>query len=310
MTDLLSLITPTNLQIEKEKFLASSNYHPIFHYIWQDQVINPTFSIKLKFPLWEAVKTQNIQEIMFAAQNLFEVTINDKILIKANDDTKLKGKISVGSATKIAQLFEQAFTQFDLDYTVKISPETGFNLRPRHKDNQIVISKDIHFDYFSMEAEVHHELVHIIRYRNGKYNKIKRSQRFLPTEEGLAAWCQDNTNDDNGLAQHAMEYVASSVGLHGSLRDIFDCLCDLGMSKELAWKRACRHKFGFVDTKKPGDILKPAMYYQNEQKIAVLNADEKLRLFVGKISLDELKNYPSYSGIWPAEQLKDYLLQQ
>lgn len=306
MTDLLSLITPVNLKQEKEKFFASPNYHPVFHYIWQDKVFDPIFSIKLKYPLWEAIKTQNTQGIVKSAQDLFEVDINDKILTTAKKDTQIIGQSSIGSAIEIAKLFQVAFNEFDLDYSIQIATDSGFNIRPRHVDKQIIISQDIHFDYFSMEAEVHHELVHVVRYRNGKHNEIKRSQRFLPTEEGLASWCQDNTNDDNGLAQHAMEYVASSVGIKGSLRGVFDCLRDLGMTKELAWKRACRHKFGFVDTKSPGDILKPAMYYQNEIKVGQLSPTEKLRLFVGKISLNELKEYQTYSGIWSATQLTDY----
>lgn len=306
MTDLLSLITPVNLKQEKEKFFASPNYHPVFHYIWQDNEINPNFSIKLKYPLWEAVKMQDHQSITRACSELFEVTLSESLLTQANRDSEIRGKVSGGSASEIKQLFSQAFNEFNIKYQIILSNDHGFNLRPRHGERQIIISRDIHFDYFSMEAEVHHELVHIIRYLNGKHNHIKRSQRFLPTEEGLAAWCQDNTNDDNGLAQHAMEYVASSMGIKGSLRDVFDCLCDLGMSKELAWKRACRHKFGFVDTKSPGDILKPAMYYQNEIKVGQLSPTEKLRLFVGKISLNELKEYHTYSGIWSATQLTDY----
>lgn len=306
MTDLLALITPTNLQIEKEKFISSKTYHPVFHYVWQDKVIDPTFSIKLKYPLWEAIKSQNTQQIMLAAQKLFEINIDDKTLSQSKYDSKLKGKSTSGSSADITKIFETSFKEFDLDYTVHISNETGFNIRPRHQDKQIIISQDVHFEYFSMEAEAHHELVHIIRYRNGKHNAIRRSQRFLPTEEGLASWCQDNTNNDNGLAQHAMEYIASSIGIKGSLRDVYECFRELGMSSELAWKRACRHKFGFVYTKEPGDILKPAMYYQNELKIGQLKSDEKLRLFVGKISFAELSTYPFYSGLWPASKLHDY----
>lgn len=157
-----------------------------------------------------------------------------------------------------------------------------------------------------MEAEVHHELVHALRYRNGKYNNVQRSQRFLPTEEGLASWCQDHTNSDNGLSQHAMEYIASDVGLRGSLRDIYNTLRDLGMDSNLAWKRVSRHKFGFVDTSRAGDILKPAMYFDNEMKVDTLTTEEKLRLFVGKIHQDELPNYPTYTGLWPADQLIKY----
>ncbi|EKD80381.1 MAG: hypothetical protein ACD_40C00123G0007 [uncultured bacterium] len=306
MTDLLSLITPTNLQSEKEKFFVSKFYHPVFNYIWQDQDINPMFSSKLKQKLWEEVKIQNHSAITLAAANLFEVNINENTLSQSKRDASIEGKSSRGSVSEFTKLIKSAFTEFSIDYTVEISNETGFNARLKHQFKKLIISKDVHFDYFSMEGGVHHDMTHIIRYLNSKHNNIKKSQNYLPTEEGLASWCQDNTNDDNGLAQHAMEYVASSIGIKGSLQDIFDSLCDLGMSEELAWKRACRHKFGFINTKEPGDILKPAMYYQNELKIGKLSPAEKLRLFVGKISLDELKFYPNYSGTWSAEKLHGY----
>lgn len=40
MTSLVSLITPTNLHAEKEKFLGSKTYNPTFHYTWQDQKVD------------------------------------------------------------------------------------------------------------------------------------------------------------------------------------------------------------------------------------------------------------------------------
>ena len=103
-----------------------------------------------------------------------------------------------------------------------------------------------------------------------------------------------------------MEYVGSHLGVDGSLRDIYDYMREQGMSKELAWERAAHHKFGFVDTVRPGDILKPAMYYANELQIDKLNSEEKLRLFIGKINQQELANYPNYPGIWSAAKFISY----
>jgi len=307
MTNLLDLITPTNLVQEKAHFLSSSSYHPLFHYIWQDQTLEPSFSNQLKYPLWEAIRTQDHSAIVQAAQALFEVNISPQQLAHAQQLASVKGEKATGSAEEYVQLLRTGLAEFDLhNIQVVLTDEAGFNARPQHASQTITVSRHIHFDYFSMEGGVHHELVHTLRYHNGKHNHIKRSSRFLPTEEGLASWCQDHTNNDNGFAQHAMEYVATDVGLRGSLRDIYNCLCDYGMDKELAWKRASRHKFGFIDTSRPGDILKPAMYFENEMKIDQLSCAQKLRLFVGKIHEDELISHPSYSGIWPAEKIISY----
>jgi hypothetical protein len=306
MTSLVDLITPTNLQEEYDKFFASSTYSPIFHYIWQDQEIEPEFSVKLKYPLWEAIRHQDHPAIVESAGKLFEVEISEEVLDRAVVITKQEGKQSSGSAIALKELFDLAFREFDLDYKAKIVDGHGFYMRPRHEKKELLISQHIQFEYFSMEAEVKHEMAHIIRYVNGKQNKIKRSERFLPTEEGLATWCQDHTNDDLSQVQHAMEYVGSAVGIGSGFRDIYECFCAMGMSKELAWKRASRHKFGFIDTSLPGDILKPAMYFANAQKIEELTQDEKVRLFMGKINLDELPSYPAYVGRWSAQKIVNY----
>lgn len=307
MTNLLDLLTPTNLREEQAQFFASSSYHPVFHYSWQDEPVEPVFSIKLKYPLWEAIRAQNHAGIVSSAQDLFEVRINVSLLAEARQLASVKGEKAPGSAEEYVRLLRAGLDEFNLsDIHVLLTDAAGFNARPQHANKTITVSRHIHFDYFSMEGGIRHELVHTFRYRNGQYNQIKRSQRFLPTEEGIASWCQDHANSDNGLAQHAMEYVASSIGLQGSLRDIYNTMCDFGMEPELAWKRAARHKFGFVDTSLPGDILKPAMYFDNEMKVDRLSTDEKLRLFVGKIHQDELSSYPTYSGLWPATQIIQY----
>lgn len=303
MTNLLDLITPLNLDSERVKFFKSRTYHPTFHYLWQDENISPHFSIKAKYPLWEAIKTQNTEMIVEAASSLFEVRIEEDVLDQAIEVTKGEGKLFAGSATEIKQMFLDVFKSFDLDYQIEIVSEPGFNIRPDHNNHRLLISSDIHFEYFSMEGEVNHELVHVIRYMNAQHNGVKRSDNFLSTEEGLASWCQDHTNGDLSQVQHAMEYVGSAVGLGSSLREIFDCFVAMGMTRELAWKRASRHKFGFVDTKLPGDILKPAIYYAGSVKIDQLSTEERLRLFVGKINLAQLEQFPKYEGLWPAEKI-------
>jgi hypothetical protein len=306
MTNIISLITPHNILEEKEKFFASSNYNPTFQYRWQQEQVAPIFQSPLKQQLWKAISVQDHQEITRVAGKLFEVSLDDQIIKQASHDAVQKGKIAEGSANELAALFTQALQEFEIDYQVKIVNKPGFNVRPKHESRKILISEYVHFEYFSMEAEVHHEMVHIIRSENGRFNAISRNLNYLPTEEGLASWCQDHTNDDNSFAQHAMEYVATSIAVEGSLRDVYNCFRELGASPELAWKRASRHKFGFVETKKSGDIMKPAMYYYNEQKIANLSKEARLRLFVGKISLNEIPNHPQYVGHWSQKKIESY----
>jgi hypothetical protein len=108
---------------------------------------------------------------------------------------------------------------------------------------------------------------------------------------------------DASLFQHATEYTATEIGLKSSLRQMIEYFCDIGFTKELAWQRAIRHKFGFVDTSQSGDIMKPSMYFYTEQKLKNLQMNDLLKLFVGKISLKEIHTIKKYSGLIPQEKL-------
>ena len=257
----------------------------------------------------QAVMTQQLPAISRLASTLFATSIDDATISAALHAVANRTPHRThGTAEEFAVLLRQAIVEFNLPYSVELTDSAGFNARPQHAKQIILVSRHIHYEFFSMEGGVRHDLVHILRYLNGKQNSITRSPNYLPTEEGLASFCQDHVRGivDNGLVQHAAEYLATNIGLHGSLRDIYDYLRSIDMSPSLAWKRAARHKFGFVDTSLPGDIIKPAMYFANEVKVQMLSAEEKLRLFVGKISLDDLPNYHKYSGLYPANQLIDY----
>jgi hypothetical protein len=140
------------------------------------------------------------------------------------------------------------------------------------------------------------------------FNNISKSKNCLPTEEGLASYCQDFTGDNGqaSLFKHAAEYTVTDIALNGSLIDATDYLQSIGFSKPLAWQRAIRHKFGWVDTSKPGDIMKPSMYFYHQQFVKKLTREQKYCLYVGKIRVDELKNYPSYQGLIPLEKLTQF----
>ncbi len=307
MSDFLSITTPTNLDEEHAKFSTSRTYNPTFHYSWQDEAMVASANDVRKQRLYQAIFRQDTGEITRRAAELFEIDMTDDLLTQARRAaTNAQIAKHTGSAAEFAKLLQEAFRAFALHYTVEITDANGFNARPEQSKQRIVVSRDIHYEFFSMEGGVRHDLVHILRYENEKYNRLKRSPNYLPTEEGLASWAQDHTVPDSGLAQHAAEYVGSAIGMNGTLRNIYDYMVDIGMSKELAWKRAARHKFGFIDTKESGDIMKPAMYYAGETKVANLSRDEKLRLFVGKIGFADLPRYPAYTGRWSGDELVSY----
>lgn len=309
MTSLLAVLTPVNLSVEKDKFFESESYSPVFRYGWQAEPPPMKIPNTRQGTLLKNIYAEDAVGITRAAEQVFETVISPDLTVQAEKIVaEKKAVISQGDAGQFADMLRQAFRVFHIPYKVHIVDHGGFNARPVHHKHVIEVSAQIHFEMFSLEGGVRHDLTHVMRYLNGQANHVKRSADYLPTEEGLASYTQDRVPGvvDNSHAQHAIEYLASAVGLQGSLRDIFNFMCASGMSRELAWKRASRHKFGFTDTSVPGDILKPAMYFANEQIITGLSSDERVRLFIGKIAVRDLPGHPVYDGRWPGKMLIDY----
>ena len=305
--NLLKIITPLNLHTEREMFFASNLYNPKFQYYWQRNEVNLD-SKGDKLHLVESIQIQDIDSIHKYAKLHFEMDdwdyVDLAIKILSKKPTQLRGQ---GSDFMKSE-FERVFELFGLsDYTFQIVDKHGFSFRPNCHNKIMEMSKYANFQFFSFKSEVKHEITHILRYENGIHNNILRNDDYLATEEGLATYLQDLVKIDNhSKYQHAAEYMASKVGMTSSLRDVYDYFISLDFEPELAWQRASRHKFGFIDTSKPGDILKPAMYFSHSRNIAKLSPEEILRLFLGKISLKELKNYDKYKGRFDENVLKSY----
>lgn len=305
--NLLKFITPLNIHTEREKFLASDEYNPQFQYYWQNQDVEYTTQGD-KLNLMKSIKAQDIDSIHKYAKLHFQM--DDwkyvDLAIQILSETPLA--LSRPTMSQIQNDFEDTIKLFGLDeYSFKLVDKHGFSFRPNCHNKTMEMSKYASFQFFSIESEVKHEITHILRYENGVYNNIPRSDYYLATEEGLATYLQDQVGKDNySLYQHSAEYMASKLGMNSSLREVYNYFISLGFEPELAWQRSTRHKFGFVDTSKPGDILKPAMYFSQSQKIAKLTQEEILKLFVGKISLKDSEKYERYYGRFDYDVLKNY----
>lgn len=309
---LLDLLTPRNLQEEEAKFLESETYNPVYKYLWQDdkELRKKLLTSPLNKELTQAVLSEDHQKITLAAQTFFNITFDPAVVTFADEITQgpFEEYSKLASVDTIVEAFKEGVSFFDLDYEVKKVTIPGFFFRPSHRKRTILISAYAQLQFFSIDGAVKHELTHVLRYVNGEYNSIPFSRGYLTTEEGLASFMQDEygVHGRRSLFQHAAEYSASVIGCSGSLRDIYNFFVELGFSKKLAWQRASRHKFGFTDTSQPGDILKPASYFYYEQKVKALPESEMWKLFVGKITLNDLEKYSTYKGLIPLPKLQEF----
>jgi hypothetical protein len=306
--DIVRFIQPANLEAEKSKFLGSGRYLPRFIYRWDEPEYRVWAEETTQYgDLVKALISQDTGEMVGQASRVFATQMDIVLLRKSQEEAEQAiVPIPKASLAEVVLAQQQALDMLGIDYEVVVTSDKGFNFRPEHASKKLVVSNDLQLDLFSLSGEVRHEMTHIVRYVNGKVNGIRRSALYLPTEEGLATYLQDYGGDEpnNSLKQHAAEYAVTEVMLNGSLRDGYEYLRSLGFSERLAWQRAARHKFGWRDTGKPGDIMKPSMYYYWSEKIAELGLAERLRLMVGKISLAELGKYEEYKGKIPREDLE------
>lgn len=303
----LFITTPVNLEAEEEKFLSSRTYNPVFHFSWEKRPILPLDKNKSLRQLKQAILEQDHKLMVRFARKIFQTTFDIDTRDTAQEiiDNKPEFKRNVVLDDVVAA-FRKAMDILDIDYEVHVVKKRGFYFRPKHLKRVLEVSHTAELQFFTIDGAVKHELTHIIRHLNGKANMLPTALDYLPTEEGLASYMQDYYGErgDASLFQHAAEYNASLVGLNGSLRDIFDYFRSLGFNKKIAWQRAARHKFGFIDTSKPGDIIKPAMYFHHEQKIKALPEERRWILFSAKVSQKFLNRLSEYRGIIPLEKLK------
>lgn len=309
-TTFLKIITPTNLAEEKIKFFANKKYHPQFSYNWNKRVVaNYLKTRQHRRKLIMAILGQDTVNIVREAKKVFQTKITTaNVQIAKSFVVQKPTKRFQPNPEGFKKKFEKALKYFSINYQVVLLHEHGYNFRPNHKQKKLQVSKFGHRDFFSLDGSVKHEMVHVIRSVNGLKNKIDKSEDFLPTEEGLACYVQDYLGKypKTSRFQHGAEYLATQVGLKGSLRDVYDFLRFLGFPKDLAWQRAVRHKFGFVDTFRPGDIIKPAMYFYHQQKIKSLSPDKIVRLFVGKIGVGDLRKYRKYTGLISEAKVRSF----
>jgi hypothetical protein len=308
---LIKLITPINISEEKENFFKSNTYNPVFKYSWDElEIVEYLSKHKSKQSFVRAFINQEPTQITKAASELYAVEIQKEEQTIAQDIIRRGFKNIVDpNLDKVVSDFQKALASINIDYVVEVQDRGGFNIRPNHIQKKIIISSEFQNQFSSLEATIRHEMTHVIRAINHKaQSSFERSVKFLPTEEGLSSFMQDYFgNEPNfSLFQHASEYMACIIGVDGSLRDIFDYFISLGYEKNFAWKRAIRHKFGFIDTKTKGDIMKPGMYFHNEQKIRKLEFSDWIKLFNGKISLDNLNSHVDYTGVVSLEKLKEF----
>jgi hypothetical protein len=299
----LRIITPTNIEEERDKFFSNTNYLPQFKYDWSN--INTDKLSDEDQKLLSVLLSQNTHDITAFGEKYFDIQFRDADIEYAKLRVKEIPQKEVVTAEKYAECAQQLFKEFDIDYKVEIVNKHGFQGRPDHKHKVLRLSKFLKPEFYSVEGLVKHELVHIIRSLNGEYNNVNVQPGYLGTDEGLAAFVQDNLlqTQTSSLFMHSVEYLAAHIAKEHGFLDVYRFLVSNGSSPESAWLRGIRQKFGLCDTSQPGGLMKSAMQYCYEMKIKELNKDDLLKLFIGKVRLNQIDEYAEYKGMFSKEKI-------
>lgn len=303
----IHIATPINSLEEKEKFFKYSKYNPQFIY---PTVTQPNRKVpKYKEKLHESFIEQNIEVLTNETSRIYECLYDADTYNLAQNILKTNlAPLKRQDLKTLEQEFIKMFRLLRINYKIKFSDRYGFNFRPNYLKKRILVSNHAVLDYLPIYAVVLHELTHVIRRMNTSYNNNYPKRNYLPTEEGLACYMSDNCIPHElaqyPLYQHAADYIGTLISKENSFINVYEYYRSLGFNKDLAWQRTARTKFGLKDTSQPGTIHKPGMYFFNEIKVSKLPKKDIIKLFSGRITLNQLNEIEKYSGKIPIEKIK------
>ncbi|MFH0770939.1 MAG: tyrosine/phenylalanine carboxypeptidase domain-containing protein [Candidatus Peregrinibacteria bacterium] len=183
--------------------------------------------------------------------------------------------------------------------------------------NTVFLREGASFTRTRMEALIAHEIeTHVLTVENGRHQPFLLLQRgcaaYLETQEGLAVYNQNRVL----LPGHekrfgpARSVVGIAFGLTHSFAETRTYLEEvLRYSPEKALTKAIDIKRGLSDTSLPGGFTKGLVYLRGQQMIEqfVSGGGDLRRLYIGKVSLDDLDLIEQIPGLLPPLLLPAYL---
>ena len=313
--ELLSVINPINLKLEKQKFLASKyKYEPQFKY--NPLNIDP-FEFKRKL---SSIKVEKIHDI--SIQNMYVDTINsyfDKVDLLANLGTekflynslRYFGEPSkkdvdnanfvlycpefrtenegVFSELEVAELFRNSTKDYGFNFDIEVSDHIASKALVINSKKKVVVKKGVKFDKRFAKGLIEHEIgVHMVTTMNALNQPLKIFSVGLPvntlTQEGLAIlseYYSDAINHDR-LRELGLRVLAVNMLTNGkSFNETFLTLLEeYKMTPENAFYLTTRVYRG-------GGFTKDALYLKGLKTILnFVDQGKKLdNLLIGKTSV-------------------------
>ena len=334
---ILSRLKPLNLDEEQKKFFKKPDYSPQFVYQKHDlnitylknelkkiptHVDHPLIPLYLKkieetnhkLSLIEAIGQPEITQY---SQKIFGHVTEEQYhqaisFIKNNSFQEDKSK-KLRLETVIEKLNNYLAEKKLSHWKIKVLDNATADMQTNKKNN-ILLNKKAKISANRLKALIAHEIeTHIFRLENGRLQKYRIFEQgtagYLFTEEGLAIHNQNKLNLPLGEKYFwpALNIIAIYQGARLSFVELFHYLLkNYKISKNTAWKICVKVKRGLGNTNEKGVFTKDLVYFVGyniiERLIIDKSAEELKKLYVGKISVQDLK-YVSDSKQWPTKYL-------
>ncbi len=341
--DLSADIMPTNLAVEKERFLASFSegeaYNPGFTYAENsnsnllDQLAS--FSTKFsEFDHWPLsgfylAKIENIADHIrhFASrsENNFPGWLTNNFAPPEADELKkafdilnnfqgntLAEKETIEASEAKSILAEALFYRGITDWNVEIVDMVA-KMSVNSLNKSLRINKLSKFSSRQINRLIVHEIeTHIYRGLNGSNQPFGifayGFTDYLDTEEGLAIYNEERSGclSEDDMNRYALRMILAEKCRESGFYALFSfCLPYVDHNTDTAFTMVTRLKRGLTDTSRGGGYLKDLVYFRGYLKVKGLSTESIQKLYTGKIGIQHL-HLAEFTGNVPPEKLPGF----
>lgn len=321
--NVVGAVRPTNLDREKEDFLANPKKSPRFFYHQPGEEIEQlrrevkalpvkinhplakiyqekSKEILLKLDILEALDTPRLQSLSERLYGKADKILYDQAVRYLHDNPVQEDNSKTLSAKVVTKRIEDFLATHKLAGWKIVSAEGRNADIAVNKNGTIFLRPDISFTENRLRAVIFHEIcTHIYRLENGRLQTYKIFAKgtagYLTTEEGLAMYNQKKLGLPLGEKDTwmALRTIGAYLADEMSFVELFHYLKDnYNLTDETAWQTCFKAKRGLMDTNKKVAFTRDIIYFSGYLRVKEYldkTGERGLRnLYIGKIALKDL----------------------
>jgi uncharacterized protein (TIGR02421 family) len=340
----LLMLTPINLEEERDLFLSGKRENPQFKYdvsVETDDLLEELEAVDIpdteigqllqakaeearnRLKMIAAIGTDEYTEF---AQKIYGVpdaeTLQEAHQLLKTHRSHLAPKTSGGqsklSTAAVIKDFQDVLQQYGLtNWKVEESEEiiTGVAVSPSRRT--VLVRAHAYLDVSRLAPLITHEIeTHVLITENSHAQPLRIFMGgfagAVRTQEGLASY--NVTTQHPHLFQRPARFwarnaIAVDLALRASFREVYEKINALGFNDHFSFGVTTKTKRGMTDTSKPGAFTKDYLYLAGKRDVErfVKNGGALSDLYVGKVNLRDLPILKKQTWLQPARLLPRFL---